>query len=157
MLRYLRTLLLLTACATALALSACGGTAPKPKPDDKPTKPGPTDNVADPFDSFSGEKVELATPFLISNNPIGVKTARLIVKLHNVSFIEEENPYGKKIRDYTAEIEVSKGADTKVLRVPEQDKKWAFGHTFEVLTVEEKYDNDTLKYNWVVRMNVEGK
>ena len=42
-------------------------------------------------------------------------------------------------------------------RVPEQDKKWAFGHTIELPTVEEKYDNETLKYNWVVRMNVEAK
>ena len=130
-------------CVIALVggLSGCASAPPPPPP-----KPAVEEAPPDPYDEFTGERVSGEGTVSLANEPVGVDSHRLVLKLLKTAWTEMPRPDGTVSRDGTATILVQRGLDYETIMVQEGDYSTAFGVRIDVDKLGETYLEADLRY-----------
>ncbi len=112
-------------------LGACGGGGKvlEPRPTPPPAEPEPP---PDPFDEFSGERVPLGQRFRLGNNPKGVEGVRVVFHLVKTDWTVFELPNGGEDKTGHAVILLTKGEESKQVRITSGDVGFGLGARIEV-------------------------
>jgi len=132
-------LLSITAFSTGLFL---GCATPAPVVVEEPKEPA----KADPYDLFSGVRLEGEGPHRVQAEPMAIESARLLVEVLKIRVTEMENPDGGSEKETSCRIRFTKGEKSKVMWLDEGESATVLGVSLKLLKGGDSYVEKRQEY-----------